>query len=62
MDRSGLITGVIGAWVFGLGFDFIERMTGTRVHLLLIAAIVSLAVGLCVGLNTNKGNSQMGEA
>lgn len=62
MDRSRLIIGVIGAWVFGLVYDFIQRTTGVELHVLLIAAIVSLVIGLYVGLYANETDSQRGEA
>lgn len=54
MRKSVLISSTLIAWVMAIVYDKIEKTTGTELDALLWAALITIAVGLYVGLYRNN--------
>lgn len=54
MRKSVLISSTLIAWVMAIVYDKIEKTTGTELDTLLWAALITIAVGLYVGLYRNN--------
>lgn len=50
MRKSVLISSTLISWVMAIAYDQIKTATGTELSILLWAAIITIAIGLCVGL------------
>lgn len=51
MRKSVLMSSTFIAWVMAFVYDKIERTTGTELSVLLWAAILTITIGLCIGLS-----------
>lgn len=54
MQTGKLMASMFSAWGMAIAYDQIEVATGTEVHVLLFAAVITMVVGLYVGLRTNN--------
>lgn len=54
MQTGRLMASMISAWTMAVAYDQIEVATGTEIHLLLCAAVVTVVVGLYFGLRNNN--------
>ena len=50
MRNSKLMTSMLSAWIMAVAYDYIERVTGTEVNVLLYAAVITIVAGLYFGL------------
>lgn len=62
MQRDKLMVHVISAWGMAIGYDWIYRTTGYDIRVLLYVAIVTMAIGLYVGLYAKDKETKKEEA
>lgn len=62
MQNVKLMTSAASSWAMALAYDFINRVTGHEVRILLYAGLVVLAVGLYVGLYAKNNETKKEEA
>ena len=60
MKTSILYWSMLASWVMAIAYDRIEQMTGIEINILLVGALVTMAVGLYMGLYW-KGNVELEE-
>lgn len=61
MRTTILAITTIGAWAMAIAYDLIKRTTGTELTVLLIGPIVTIGVGLYLGLYRNNKNEHREE-
>lgn len=61
MQTSRLMMSMLSAWGMAIAYDQIEVATGTEVHVLLCAAIVTVVAGLYFGLRTKNNETKREE-
>ena len=61
MRTTILTITTISAWVMAIAYDLIEKATGAELGVLLLGAVVTIAVGLYVGLYKDNKNEQSKE-
>ena len=62
MQTGRLMCGTLSAWGMAIAYDWINRVIGYDVKVLMYASVVTLIVGLYVGLCTNNNETEKEEA
>ena len=50
MQNVKLLISAVSSWAMALTYDWIKRVTGHEIRILLYAGLITLAIGLYVGL------------
>lgn len=62
MQNVKLMTSTLSSWGMALAYDWINRTTGYELRILLGASIVTLVIGLYVGLYAKNNDTKKEEA
>lgn len=54
MQTTRLMTSMLSAWGMAIAYDQIRVATGTEIHVLLLASVVTMVAGLYIGLRNNN--------
>ena len=58
MQNSKLMVYLLSAWIMALIYDYIERVSGIEIGVLLCGAVVTMVTGLYFGLYAKNNESK----
>lgn len=60
MQTTRLMMSMLSAWGMAIAYDQIRVATGTEIHVLLLASVVTMVAGLYIGLRNNETKREEG--
>lgn len=62
MQNAKIMAGTVSSWVMAFAYDWINKATGHEYKILLYTGLVTLAIGLYVGLCAKSNKTEKEEA